>query len=125
MFAERPQKCIYNFIGTLTVVRLSEAWLYTHFISLISQQGGGKEKKEEPLGVENTLWANTVLASGWCYLQAAYNTPVIPAHVPAPPPPSIGTALGVVIYTGAETRSVLNTSGLRSKVWYQLMVLVV
>eukprot|EP00731_Ephydatia_muelleri_P026996 Em0018g1096a len=71
VFAERPQKCIYNFVGTLSML-------------------GGKERKEEPLGVENTLWANTVLASG--------------------------TALGLVIYTGAETRSVLNTSGVRSKI---------
>jgi phospholipid-translocating ATPase len=35
------------------------------------------------LNLENTLWANTVLASG--------------------------TAIGLVIYTGAETRSVLNS----------------
>ena len=46
--------------------------------------------KEEPLNVENTLWANTVLASG--------------------------SAMGVVIYTGSETRSVMNTSTPRSKV---------
>lgn len=73
VFAEKPQKCIYNFVGTLSMLG-----------------GGGKERKEEPLGVENTLWANTILASG--------------------------TALGLVIYTGTETRSVLNTSGVRSKV---------
>ena len=48
------------------------------------------EAVEEPLGVENTLWANTVLASG--------------------------TAVGVVVYTGSETRSVMNTSAPRSKV---------
>lgn len=45
---------------------------------------------EDPLGLENTLWADTVVASG--------------------------TALGVVIYTGAETRSVMNTSQPSSKV---------
>ena len=39
---------------------------------------------EEGLSIENTLWASTVVASG--------------------------TALGVVIYTGRETRSVMNTS---------------
>lgn len=40
--------------------------------------------------MENTLWANTVVASG--------------------------TAIGIVIYTGAETRSVMNNSQPRSKV---------
>ena len=40
--------------------------------------------------MENTLWANTVLASG--------------------------SAVGVVIYTGSDTRSVMNTTTPRSKV---------
>lgn len=40
--------------------------------------------------VDNTLWSNTVVASG--------------------------IALGVVIYTGSETRSVMNTSQPKSKV---------
>lgn len=44
----------------------------------------------ESLDVENTLWANCVVASG--------------------------TALGVVVYTGCETRSVMNNSQPRSKV---------
>ena len=45
---------------------------------------------EESLSIENTMWANTVVASG--------------------------TALGVVIYTGGETRAVMNTSQPSSKV---------
>lgn len=40
--------------------------------------------KVEPLSVENVLWSNTVLAAG--------------------------SAVGFVIYTGAETRAVMNTS---------------
>ncbi|KAG5842195.1 hypothetical protein ANANG_G00175080 [Anguilla anguilla] len=44
----------------------------------------------ESLSIENTLWASTVVASG--------------------------TAIGVVIYTGKETRSVLNTSHAKNKV---------
>lgn len=40
--------------------------------------------------MENTLWANTVVAAG--------------------------TATGIVIYTGCETRSVMNNSSPRSKV---------
>lgn len=39
---------------------------------------------EDSLSLENTLWANTVVASGTC--------------------------LGLVVYTGSETRSVMNTS---------------
>lgn len=46
--------------------------------------------EEVGLNVENTLWANTVVAAG--------------------------TATGVVIYTGCETRSVMNNSQPRSKV---------
>ena len=42
------------------------------------------------MNIENTLWANTVVASG--------------------------TALGLVIYTGKETRSSMNNSQPRSKV---------
>lgn len=44
----------------------------------------------EPLTVENVLWANTVLAAG--------------------------SAVGFVIYTGAETRAVMNTSHPETKV---------
>jgi len=47
------------------------------------------EKSQEPLSVENTLWSNTVLASG--------------------------TAYGAIIYTGCETRSVMNTSKPQNK----------
>lgn len=42
------------------------------------------------LNIENTLWANTVIASG--------------------------TAIGIVIYTGPETRSMMNNNEPRSKV---------
>uniref|UniRef100_A0A8C5BRA1 Phospholipid-transporting ATPase n=1 Tax=Gadus morhua TaxID=8049 RepID=A0A8C5BRA1_GADMO len=44
----------------------------------------------ESLNIENTLWASTVVASG--------------------------TVIGLVIYTGKETRSVLNTSSAKNKV---------
>ena len=44
----------------------------------------------EALNVENTLWMNTVLASG--------------------------TAIGFVIYTGKDTRAVMNTSHPETKV---------
>lgn len=44
----------------------------------------------EPLTAENVLWANTVLAAG--------------------------SAIGFIIYTGPETRAVLNTSHPKTKV---------
>ena len=44
----------------------------------------------EPLTAENMLWSNTVLAAG--------------------------SAIGFVIYTGAETRAVMNTSHPETKV---------
>lgn len=67
--AEAPNKDIHSFRGK--------------FITY-------KENSELPLTIENTLWANTVIASG--------------------------QAVGVVIYTGTETRSVMNNLEARSKV---------
>lgn len=71
VFAEKPQRDIHTFIGTFK--RLD-----------------GPEPVEDSLNIENTLWANTVIASG--------------------------TALGFVVYTGEETRSAMNNSQPRSKV---------
>lgn len=69
LYAEKPQRDIHSFIGNF---RLQDTSV------------------EDPLSVENTLWANCVVASG--------------------------SALGAVVYTGAETRSVMNNSQPRSKV---------
>jgi phospholipid-translocating ATPase len=44
----------------------------------------------EPLTVDNVLWSNTVLAAG--------------------------SAIGFVVYTGTETRAVMNTSHPKTKV---------
>nr|XP_037283700.1 probable phospholipid-transporting ATPase IIA isoform X1 [Rhipicephalus microplus] len=70
VYAEEPKKDIHSFIGKFT-----------------RHDGDGAE---DALNIENTLWANTVVASG--------------------------TAIGIVIYTGRETRSVMNNSEARSKV---------
>jgi len=70
IYAEKPQLRIHAFEGVF-----------------IRNDG---EKNQEPLSIENTLWANTVLASG--------------------------TAYGAIIYTGCETRSVMNTSQPQNKV---------
>lgn len=45
---------------------------------------------DESLSIENTLWSDTVVASG--------------------------TAVGVVVYTGKHTRSVMNASNPKTKV---------
>lgn len=69
IYAEKPSKDIHSFVGTFTMT--------------------GENAAEDSLSIENTLWANTVVASG--------------------------TALGLVIYTGMDTRSVMNTSQPKSK----------
>lgn len=68
IYAEAPHKDIHTFIGNFTQ----------------------NNSPTEPLGVENTLWTNTVLASG--------------------------TAIGCVIYTGTDTRAVMNTNHPGTKV---------
>ncbi|PIK43027.1 putative phospholipid-transporting ATPase IIA [Apostichopus japonicus] len=71
VYAEEPQKNIHEFVGQFTLMNDGVATKYG-------------------LGIENTLWANTVVASG--------------------------RALGLVVYTGRETRSVMNTSHPVSKI---------
>lgn len=70
IYAEKPQLRIHAFEGIF--------------------MRNDMEKNQEPLSVENTLWSNTVLASGTVY--------------------------GAIIYTGSETRSVMNTSKPENKI---------
>ncbi|KAJ3323427.1 putative aminophospholipid-translocase [Blyttiomyces sp. JEL0837] len=65
IFAERPTKDIHSFIGNFTI-----------------DTATGSETM--PLSIENTIWSNTVIASG--------------------------SSVGLVVYTGKETRAVMNTS---------------
>ncbi|KAJ1999169.1 putative aminophospholipid-translocase, partial [Coemansia thaxteri] len=67
VYADAPHKDIYDFCGTLHIDNVAV-----------------------PLGVENTLWANTTLASG--------------------------SAVGYVIYTGRDTRAAMNTGRAKTKV---------
>lgn len=69
IYIEKPQRDIHSFIGTF------------------SRQEGSEE---ESLDLQNTMWANTVVAAG--------------------------SATGIVVYTGSETRSVMNNSQPRSKI---------
>ncbi|KAJ2710187.1 putative aminophospholipid-translocase, partial [Coemansia spiralis] len=68
VYADAPHKDIYDFVGTLTT----------------------DDGVAVPLTVENTLWANTTLASG--------------------------TAVGYVVYTGRDTRAAMNTGQAKTKV---------
>ncbi|OAD71393.1 hypothetical protein PHYBLDRAFT_31637 [Phycomyces blakesleeanus NRRL 1555(-)] len=73
IYADSPHKDIHNFVGT-----------YSH----VDPETGSEQL--EPLGVENSLWTNTVLASG--------------------------SIVGFVIYTGKDTRAVMNTSHPKTKI---------
>ncbi|KAJ1726671.1 putative aminophospholipid-translocase, partial [Coemansia biformis] len=68
VYADAPHKDIYDFVGNLSV----------------------DNGVTVPLTVENTMWANTTLASG--------------------------TAVGYVIYTGRDTRAAMNTGHAKTKV---------
>lgn len=67
VYVEKPRKEIYQFVG--------------NFNRVVDASG---KTQTEPLSIENTIWANSVLASG--------------------------TIIGLIIYTGTETRAVMNTS---------------
>lgn len=67
VYVEKPRKEIYQFVGNFTR----------------NVDAGGKTQTE-PLSIENTIWANSVVASG--------------------------TIIGLIVYTGTETRAVMNTS---------------
>ncbi|GAB5587710.1 Putative aminophospholipid-translocase [Umbelopsis nana] len=73
IYADAPHKDIHSFIGTFTQFNTNNG-----------------NPHVDALGVENTLWTNTVLASG--------------------------TAVGFVIYTGKDTRAVMNTSHPETKI---------
>ncbi|KAJ2911212.1 putative aminophospholipid-translocase [Coemansia aciculifera] len=72
VYADAPHKDIYSFVGTLRIT------------------GSQEETVTLPLSVENTMWANTTLASG--------------------------AAVGYVIYTGRDTRAAMNTGHAKTKV---------
>lgn len=86
VYADPPTKDIHTFVGTLTIKSLPSA---DDVDTPVSAQPD-TSWPVEPLTAENMLWANTVLAAG--------------------------SALGFVVYTGTETRAVMNTSQPGTKV---------
>ena len=95
--ASPPSKDLHSFFGTMTIhprldspldnsVASNSTWHNQHPDHLAL----GPQSQSFSLSAENALWANTVLAAG--------------------------RAVGVVIYTGRDTRSVMNTSHPQTKV---------
>ncbi|KAJ2081366.1 putative aminophospholipid-translocase [Coemansia sp. RSA 988] len=73
VYADAPHKDIYEFEGNLAV-----------------ESGLSEGAVTVPLATENTMWANTTLASG--------------------------SAVGYVVYTGRDTRAAMNTGSAKTKV---------
>jgi len=86
--ADSPIKDIHTFVGTLTINNPSSSSLPSNPSSPVSPLV--LSSTVEPLTAENVVWSNTVLAAG--------------------------SAVGFVVYTGQETRAVMNTSHPGTKV---------
>lgn len=83
--AGKPDKKVNEFVGKLELLPL-QSKRYDQRLSMEGEEGS----MSVPLSIDNTAWANTVLASS-------------------------STVLAVVIYTGPQTRAALSTSASRSK----------
>ena len=96
LVAGKPDKKVNEFIGTVELLPKSRAGYdpYLPKASPLSNEVNPDESSNNansaPLTIDNTAWANTVLASN-------------------------ATTLAVVVYTGSQTRSALSTSPSRSK----------
>lgn len=82
----KPDKKVNEFIGTVELMQTKQEALSTY----VDEHSQGERSNFAPLSIDNTAWANTVIAS-----QA--------------------TTLAVIVYTGPQTRSALSTSPSRSK----------
>lgn len=83
-----PSKDLHSFVGTLTIHPAEDTPLGGDWPGADVQLA--QQPQVAPLTTDNVLWANTVLAAG--------------------------RAIGFVVYTGRETRSVMNTSHPQTKV---------
>jgi phospholipid-translocating ATPase len=79
--AGKPDRKVNEFVGTIEL---------TSKLSNDNSNATASDEKSAPLTVDNTAWANTVVASS-------------------------GTVYGVVVYTGSQTRQALSTSASRAK----------
>ncbi|TNN68957.1 putative phospholipid-transporting ATPase IIB [Liparis tanakae] len=138
VYAQRPQLDIHSFEGNFTRISAapteSRAPAQRESLWPVFTLGHtpGLEDAEpqvvESLSIENTLWASTVVASGPETLSVLNCCRTLSGNETKRPqlglivfPPMhfillhLGTVIGVVIYTGKETRSVLNTSNAKNK----------
>ncbi|KAJ4347834.1 putative aminophospholipid-translocase [Didymosphaeria variabile] len=84
--AGKPDKKVNEFYGTVSLLPKRQSEYDPHE----QESSSTEEAQSSPLGIDNTIWANTVLASS-C------------------------NVLAVVVYTGPQTRQALSTSASRSK----------
>ena len=82
----KPDKKVNEFIGTVELMQTKQDALNTY----VDEHDQGDRSSSAPLSIDNTAWANTIIAS-----QA--------------------TTMAVIVYTGPQTRSALSTSPSRSK----------
>ena len=93
--AEKPNKNIYSFIGTFSYSLINNNNNENinndkDLLNFAKDNNEKIDKKTIGLTLENTMWSNTVVASG--------------------------TVIGFVVYTGCETRAAMNISSPSSKV---------
>lgn len=89
--AGKPDKKVNEFIGTVELLPKTRGYdPHVPKSSPLNEGASESNAESSPLTIDNTAWANTVLASN-------------------------ATTLAVVVYTGPQTRSALSTSPSRSK----------
>ena len=88
--ASKPDRNVNEFIGSLELAPDIETTEPISGQNGAPTQGRDKKAVTAPLTIDNTAWANTVLASS-------------------------ATVLAVVVYTGSQTRQAMSTSASRSK----------
>jgi phospholipid-translocating ATPase len=94
--AGKPDRKVNEFIGTVELVPKGTTGYDPHvpksspLSNEVNVDGAVRSPNSAPLTIDNTAWANTVLASN-------------------------ATTLAVIVYTGPQTRSALSTSPSRSK----------
>lgn len=91
LVAGQPDKKVNEFIGTVELMPKRQGGYDPHVPKPLGSASPEPDVQTAPLTIDNTAWANTVLASNV-------------------------TAFAVVVYTGVQTRSALSTSPSRSKV---------
>ena len=91
IIAGKPERKVNEFVGTLELSPSSKSMTERRNTGFAGQpQKQDQKVVTAPLTIDNTAWANTVLASS-------------------------ATVLAVVLYTGPQTRQALSTSASRSK----------